>query len=446
MKTFRFHISLLSLLFASLAAATTNKDNTSRIHEALINGTRIDLPLKWNEVEDAKQSVWNQWKSIVRERHQDFLIFLTPLSEQNKGQWNLPEELEPNATMPYYYGSKGERPQEGYPLMVYLHGSGPKDYEWNTGYKLATGFIDAPSAYFIPQIPNEGKWYRWWQRAKQYAWEKLLTEAFVSEDIDPYRLYMYGISEGGYGSQRLASFYADYFAGFGPMAGGEPLKNAPAENLSNVAFSLRTGDHDFGFYRNELTGVTKVALDSLQKLYPNEFRHDVTLVEGRGHGIPYGITPTWLRQFRRNPYPKHFLWEDYDMDGTHRKGFYNLATHEADNFNPSTRTRYEMTIEDNNISITVQDITYQCTEVDPRFGIEKRFSRNYSPTTRKLGLTIYLCNQLVDFTKPITVSVNNKLKYKGKVKPNLNAMTSSLLCWGDPLRIYPAAIDIEVGN
>ena len=53
------------------------------------------------------------------------------------------------------------------------------------------------------------------------------------------------------------------------MAGGEPLKNAPAENLGNTAFSLRTGAEDKGFYRDRLTGYTAAALDSLQRLYPD---------------------------------------------------------------------------------------------------------------------------------------------------------------------------------
>ena len=65
--------------------------------------------------------------------------------------------------------------------------------------------------------PNEGDYYRWWQVAKQFAWEKLIRQALVEGNVDANRLYVFGISEGGYGSQRLASFYADYWAAAGPM-------------------------------------------------------------------------------------------------------------------------------------------------------------------------------------------------------------------------------------
>ena len=132
--------------------------------------------------------------------------------------------------------------------------------------------------------------------SKQFAWESLFRGALLRDDIDPARLYLFGISEGGYGSQRLASFYADYLAAAGPMAGGEPLKNAPAENLSNIGFSLRTGANDKGFYRDYLTRLTAEALDSLEELYPAGYRHNVQLIEGRGHHIDYSPTISSMRE------------------------------------------------------------------------------------------------------------------------------------------------------
>lgn len=105
-------------------------------------------------------------------------------------------------------------------------------------WQWAQIFDDAPSLYFVPQIPNEGGYYRWWQLSKQYAWEKLFRQALAYGVADANRLYVLGVSEGGYGSQRLASFYADYWAAAGPMAGGEPLKNAPADNCANIGFSF----------------------------------------------------------------------------------------------------------------------------------------------------------------------------------------------------------------
>ena len=48
--------------------------------------------------------------------------------------------------MPYYWGSKGaEKPADGYPMYLYIHGSGPKQAEWKTGLNICSRFDDAPS-------------------------------------------------------------------------------------------------------------------------------------------------------------------------------------------------------------------------------------------------------------------------------------------------------------
>lgn len=89
----------------------------------------------------------------------------------------------------------------------------------------------------------------------------------------------------------------DYLAGAGPMAGGEPLKNAPAENCAHIAFSLRTGADDRGFYRNILTGYVKEEFERLQTLHPGLYTHQIELIPGKGHSIDYRPTTPWLKQY-----------------------------------------------------------------------------------------------------------------------------------------------------
>lgn len=387
--------------------------------------------------------VWQAWLRALSEE-ECALPSPTDISDPTTGTWNIPDSLEPNAKLNFYYTTKGESSAPR-PLFIYLHGSGPRDMEWASGLKLARIFDDAPSTYFIPQIPQEGEWYRWYQVSKQWFIEKMLRQAMAQGNIDPRRIYLLGISEGGYGSQRLASFYADYLAAAGPMAGGEPLKNAPAENCCNIGFSLLTGDKDYGFFRNTLTDYTRAAFDSLQALYPDEFQHRVELLEGYGHGINYAVMTPWLKTFKRNPYPKHFIWEDYEMHGRHRAGFYNIGVNFRPHLEADKRTRYEMCITDNTVNITVDDIAYTCTQVDSKWGfpIEMKFARSYTPSTSG-SITVYLNSELVDLKRKVTVIVNGRKVYSGKVKPTADAMIRSLAIFGDPLRIFPAAIDINI--
>ena len=387
----------------------------------------------------ARDRVWTAWQEANARLDEPKLPDLLPLTADTKGALALPDSLEPAATMDYYWGSKGAQPAAGWPVYIYLHGSGPREREWSNGLQFATLFEDAPSAYFVPRIPNEGGYYRWWQRSKQWAWSWLLRQLMLDDRLDARKIYVFGISEGGYGSQRLASFYADYWAAAGPMAGGEPLKNAPAENCRNIGFSLLTGAEDTGFYRNELSALVQAAFDSLQNLHPDAYRHRVELLPGQGHNFDYRPTTPWLRKFERNPWPREFSWEDFEMDGWHRTGFYNLVV----NHRPGDlRTRYDVEIAGNRIDLTISEVHYRTVRTDPKWGIELEFARTYTPATGG-ELTLYLDEHLVDLRQEVAVYVNGKPVYRGHVACSVGSMMESLATFYDRERIYPASVRIK---
>ena len=399
--------------------------------------------LKWKKVAAQRTGVWQAWCEANHEFEEDKLPAPQPLADGAAHEWPLPASLEPHAVMPYYYGTKGSKPAPGWPLYLYLHGSGSKEHEWSTGYTLCTRFADDPSLYFIPQIPGEGEYYRWWQRAKLFAWERLLRQAFVSGEVDARRVYLLGISEGGYGSQRLASYYADYLAAAGPMAGGEIPSNAPAENCGHIGFTLRTGAYDYMFARHLLTARTHELFDSLQSRHPGEYSHRIELIPGCGHSIDYAPTTPWLSHFTRVVHPRHFVWEDFPMDGIYRRGFYNIAVHERDTTGGNGRTRYEMSIEGNTISLTVERVTYEATERESHWGIPIKQHKHYAPATRG-RFTLYLADDMVDFARAVTLIVNGKQVYHGKVKPDTRHMVNSCATFFDPERVYAAGIEVEM--
>ena len=435
-------IALIALTFTAYAQADIKQHFAAHLQGDIVPYTESHR-LRWRDVESQRAQVWQAWCEANHEFEEDKLPSLHPLTDADTLLWPLPQALEPNAVMPYYYGTKGDKPAAGWPLFLYLHGSGPKEREWSTGYVLCSRFADAPSCYFIPQIPNEGAYYRWWQRAKQFAWERLLRQAFVDGDVDPLRVYLFGISEGGYGSQRLASFYADYLAAAGPMAGGEIPSDAPAENCGHIGFSLLTGANDFMFARHQLTARTHELFDSLQRCYPTEYRHRIELIPGRGHGIDYSPMTPWLSHFTRVVNPKHFVWEDYPMDGIYRRGFYNIAIHERDTTSGNERTRYEMSIKDNTIELTIERVAYEATQREPHWGIPIKHRKHYTPATEG-KFTLYLSDDMVDLKKKVTLSVNGKQVYHGKLKADIRHMVNSCATFFDPVRVYTTAIEIEL--
>ena len=390
-------------------------------------------------LDDVRRQVWSQWQNAVNA--QAHLPAVGNFST-NIVLWQIPDALEPDAEWAFCYGAVGPVTPGEAPLMIYLHGSGPADREWHNGVKFAESWGKiAPSVYAVPRIPNEGEWYRWWQQSKQWAYENMLCNVLAGGEIHPDSIYMLGISEGGYGAQRLASFYADYLAAAGPMAGGEPLRNAPAENLRNLPLSLLTGDRDNGFYRNRLTARTARALDSLAAGSPGEFPHRVELLEGYGHGIPYDLTPTWLKQFSRNSHPHHVTWEDYAMDGRHRSGFYNLLVENRPDLPDTVRVVYDLTIAGQFVELTVQKVTYTTTVTDPVWGIALDFDKTFSPVEGG-KVTIFFDEQLIDLKRPVVVRLNGVTMFSGILPLSRENLERSCRAYFDPRRLYPASVTL----
>lgn len=413
-------------------------------------GTPSDPPLALHrpletarDIQQARHRVWSAWKSALRaaipEQGQQ-LPSLTPLSEAEASSWSLPDEGGMPTIMPLLWGSKGEQPASGYPVYLYLHGSGPKDREWAIGRELAMRFADSPSVYCIPQIPHTGEYYRWWQRSKQSAWERWLKLVQLDERLDHNRLYLFGISEGGYGSQRLGAFYADYLAGIGPMAGGEPLINAPVDNFYATSYAMRTGDKDLMFHRDRFTRLCKEAFEAYARQFPGGYKHHIELLEGKGHSIDYNPMTPHLSQAVRQPYPKTFVWEDFEMDGRHRSGFYNLAVLERPK--GDKRVRYIVHIEDNRISLTADLVHYTPLTFSEYWGFGIRYERSFAPATGG-QIRLYLSDELVDLSRPITIVVNGRTAYQGLAPLDERYLLGSCATFWDASRLYPAGIDLR---
>lgn len=420
--------------------------------------------LRPTDVAAAQARIWANYQADARATG-DTLPTLSPLttleaSIERQLSWPLPQWLEAAAPLRFHYGSKGARPKEGYPLFLYLHGSGEPQREWHTGWKLAQLFDDGPSVYFVPMIPQAGAWYRWYQQSKQWAWERLFRQALASPLFDPTRLYLFGISEGGYGSQRLASFYADYLAGAGPMAAGEPLRNAPPDNCANIAFSLLTGEKDEAFHRNLLTRETAEAFAALQQLHPEHYKHRIELIPGQGHSIDYRSTTPWLAQHRRVAQPKWWRWESFPMHGRYREAFYNLridrwprpaapSAFQLDSLahydNTAPRRMHSLRIEGQTVFVDIDEVEYVVEQTSPRWHFPMTFAREYRFATEG-SYTLFLSPAMIDLTRPIRLVVNERTIFRGRIPMSEETIAESLATFHDPLRLFPAAVRFSLSR
>lgn len=109
-----------------------------------------------------------------------------------------------------------------WPLILFLHGAGQRgdDLELVKEHgvaKIAEQRPDLPFIVVSPQCPAEG----WWSSEVLAA---LLDEIEKKYRVDPKRIYLTGLSMGGFGTWQLAADQPHRFAAIVPICGrGNPL-------------------------------------------------------------------------------------------------------------------------------------------------------------------------------------------------------------------------------
>lgn len=115
--------------------------------------------------------------------------------------------------LPEAYEPSGKQ----WPLILFLHGSGESGSDLELVKKHGPPKIvdtkrDFPFIVVSPQSPRRG-----WNPD---ALASLLDEIIVNYQVDRDRVYLTGLSMGGYGTWTLAAAYPEKFAAIAPICGG----------------------------------------------------------------------------------------------------------------------------------------------------------------------------------------------------------------------------------
>ena len=113
-----------------------------------------------------------------------------------------------------------DAPAKEWPLILFLHGADERGDDLEVVKKhgiprIAESQPDFPFVAVSPQCP-EGSW---WPMEFE-ALTALLDEVVSAYRIDTHRLYLTGLSMGGYGAWHLAVAHPDRFAAIAPICGG----------------------------------------------------------------------------------------------------------------------------------------------------------------------------------------------------------------------------------
>ena len=123
------------------------------------------------------------------------------------------------------------RKDQQFPLLIFLHGSGERGTDLNQVKAWGPpSFVenspDFPFIVISPQCPEGQYW-------KIEDLDLLLTQLLKKLRVDPDRVYLTGLSMGGFGAWEWACAYPSRFAAIAPVCGGgdalmaEEIRNVP---------------------------------------------------------------------------------------------------------------------------------------------------------------------------------------------------------------------------
>jgi len=147
-----------------------------------------------------------------------------------------------------------------YPLVIFLHGAGERGDD--NKIQLVHGmkdFLDAerrknmPCYVVAPQCPAGKKWVEvdWSAEASKMPQQpsdslgltiKLVQSMIETAAVDPNRIYITGLSMGGYGTWDAVARYPEMFAAAAPICGGGDPETA--NRFTHVALWAFHGDKD----------------------------------------------------------------------------------------------------------------------------------------------------------------------------------------------------------
>ena len=319
------------------------------------------------------------------------------------------------------------QPSKGHALIVCLHGAGftGDAYLDRWQARLGEGYILA-----CPTYPA-GAWFT--RRAEDLV---LATIRHVRQryHVDPDRIFLTGMSNGGIGAWLIGSHHAPLFAGLAPMAGGLDDVLMPfVANLRNTPVYIIHGAKD----QVMPAELSRSIVRELAMLgYPYIYReHQGEHPMAGGHYFPREELPalvTWLNAQRRDPLPAKLT-----------------LVREASRFQPFGWVRLDVTdpiaaFSDDLIDKRDERIKQrEYARLEATIVSANRIEVN---TERIQRYSLFLNDRLIDPAKPVTIVTNGRVSFEGTLAASLETLLRQARLRQDPRQLFPFHVAVAVSK
>ena len=316
---------------------------------------------------------------------------------------------------PYTIKTVGTRPARGWGLVIAMHGGGgaPKELNDEQWQEMQVYYRDHPEnggyRYLALRAPND-TWNGFYDDYVYPLIGNLVKQNLLFGDVDPNKVFLIGYSHGGYGAFAIGPKEPDLFAAIHASAAAPTDGETTAKTLRNTIFSVWVGDHDTMYGRLDRDKKFAAEVQTLRGNRSDIYPVAVEIKEGHGHSdLPDRDFLAGMTAAVRNPVPRELSWLMTDSVIT---DFFWLQTSQ-----PGKEKEIDATCVDNKITVTT------------------------TPTVA--AATLLLDSRLIDFSKPVTFTVNGKAS-EITLTPSLHTLCETLQQRGDPNRAFTAKIALAL--
>lgn len=316
-------------------------------------------------------------------------------------------------------------PEVALPLVVCLHGAG------FTGDSYLERWATRLGDSHVLACPTTMAG-TWWTRLSEELVLATIRSVRARYHIDPDRIYLTGMSNGGIGAWIIGMHHAQRFAAVAPMASGIDDVLFPfLENLRYTSLYVIHGAKDqimpVWLSRNVTNELARIGIAFTYR------EHEWSHPHAGGHFFPRQELPAlveWFDRQRRAPYPRRVT---VVRDASHLTDFGWVRIDATDRI-----AMFSEQLIDEHGDLIKRKV-YAKLSVDVRDGNHIEVS-----TGRVRRYTLFLNDELIDFSKPVTVVTDGSTSFQGLVSPRVETLLRDVRRRQDVDRLFPAQLTIDV--
>jgi len=383
--------------FTEFFAAPTNQQATWRFSGSLEKLLRNNEPA-------VRRAAWDAFRAA-------------PIHDALKQDFDARQVRFEKHLSPYTVKTVGTRPTHGWALFIAMHGGGntPKEVNDSQWKHMQIYYRDHPEAggylYVALRAPNDS-WNGFYDTYVYPLIANLTRQFRLFGDVDPNKVFIMGYSHGGYGAFAIGPKMPDHFAAIHASAAAPTDGETTAVTLRNTIFTCMVGEKDTMFGRFERDNKFAGAVAKLRGDRTDVYPVRVDIIAGNGHtGLPDRDNITAMYPAVRNPVPRELTWL---MTDKVIKDFFWLRTDA-----PAKKCSIDALCQNNHLTLAT--------------------------STNVASASVLLDSRLMDFNKPITLTLNGATS-RHKLQPSLRVLAESLLRRGDPELAFTAQLKLPLGT